>query len=135
MIQHRRKAEKGTAERAALRRRIKGFYQKFNRGDWQGCYSRIDPRLRLERKVDESQYSDSLAAFQQGYGAIDIWHSRVNLYLDVKNNKHDERPFAYVYIFWQDASKAFHVFRERWVLDSGRWYSRVVGLVTHQQAE
>lgn len=134
MIQRRQPAANANTERATLRRRINDFYRRFNREDWRECFSRVDPRLRQTGKVVESQYSSSLAAFRQSYGDVDIWHTRVNLYLDAKNNKHDERPFAYVYIFWQDAHKAFHVFRERWVLDGGRWYTRVVGLVTHQQA-
>ncbi|MBL8794728.1 MAG: hypothetical protein JNM56_12545 [Planctomycetia bacterium] len=134
MIQRRQPAANVNVERTALRRRIRDFYRRFNREDWSGCFARLDPRLRQAGKVEESQYRDSLATFRQAYGEVEIWHTRVNLYLDAKNNKHDARPFAYVYVFWQDAHQAFHVFRERWVLDDGKWYTRVIGLVVHQQA-
>ncbi len=46
-------------------------------------------------------------------------------------NHADPRPFAYVYIYWQDHRHAFRLFRERWVHDGGKWYTRVVGLVFH----
>jgi hypothetical protein len=121
-----------TAQKATLRRRIRNFYQSFNRREWERCYSCLDPRLRARPAVEASQYADSLGAFAQSYGKVEIVHIRLSLYPDARNNKHDDRPFAYAYVFWQDDKKAFHVFRERWVNDSGRWYTRVVGLVGHE---
>jgi hypothetical protein len=134
MNQHQLDTGKLASQRAALRRRIKGFYQKYNEADWESCYGHLDPRLRTAGKVDPVRYADSLEAFRNRYGAVDIWYLRANLYFDVKNNRQD-RPFAYVYVFWQDEKKAFHVFRERWVYHSGHWYTRVVGLVTHKETE
>jgi hypothetical protein len=121
------------SQRAALRKRIKRFYRTFNQKDWEQCFAHIDPRIRENSKILRAAYVASLEAFKQRYGTINIVHIRINLYLDVVNNKHDDRPFAYVYVFWQDDKKAFHVFRERWVKDAGRWYTRVVGLVTHKE--
>jgi hypothetical protein len=122
------------AERTSLRRRIKSLYQRLNRGDLDRCYLHVDPRLRVDERISFTAYASSLEAFRSHYGLIDIWHIRINLYLDVVSNKYDDRPFAYVYIFWQDERKGFHVFRERWVKEAGRWYTRVVGLVTHQKS-
>ena len=46
------------SDRLALRRRIKSFYARFNRGDWSGCHALIDPSLTGGGKVDRSIYSD-----------------------------------------------------------------------------
>src|SRR5437762_656348 len=115
------KSKKG----AALRRRIREFYRGFNKERWDRCYSQVDPKLRASSRVDAEHYASGLEAFRRQYGEVEIWHVRVNLYLEAKKNKHDGRPFAYVYVFWQDGKHTFHVFRERWVLDGGKWYTRV----------
>ena len=67
--------------------------------------------------------------FKDAHGSVNPWHIRISLHVDASLNKHDKRPFAHVYVVWQDKSHDFHMFRERWIKDSGRWYSRVVGLV------
>jgi hypothetical protein len=54
--------------------------------------------------------------------------------MDIRENKRDARPFAFVYIVWQDSDNEFHMFRERLVQDAGRWYTRVVGLVGKRAA-
>jgi hypothetical protein len=61
-------------------------------------------------------------------------YDRISLHLDASANKHDERPFAYVYVIWQDEAHGFHMFRERWVKHSDRWFTRVVGLVANRRA-
>jgi hypothetical protein len=119
-------------EKAALKGRIRRFYQHFNRQDWARCYASLDPQLREGEKVPFAPYAQSLSEFVSVYGAIDIWHIDLSLHLDVAGNKRDPRPFAYVYIFWQDQRHAFHLFRERWVREDGKWYTRVAGLVTAQ---
>ena len=72
---------------------------------------------------------DSLQAFREAYGDVSILTIVVS---EVHRSKHDPRPFAFASIVWRDRSHEFHVFRERWVFDGKRWYTRVVGLVTHQ---
>jgi hypothetical protein len=121
------------ALKAALRRRIRGLYRSFDLGSWDRCFQYLDPRLREAGKVEQSRYSASLNAFKERYGAIAIWHVRISFHSDVRTNKHDDRPFAYAYVIWQDSQNEVHLFRERWVFDSGRWYTRVVGLVTHEK--
>src|SRR5262245_379817 len=121
------------AQRAALRERVKRFYKThFARKDWEKCYEHVDPRLREQRKVHPDAYAASLARFSDCYGRINIWHIDIHLHLDATKNRHDDRSFAYVYVFWQDERHQFHVFRERWVRDRGAWYTRVVGLVVHE---
>jgi hypothetical protein len=105
------------------------MYDCFNEGAWDKCFSLVDPTLRVRGRVDQSSYEESLARFRQVYGKIEPWHLRISTHLDASSNKHDKRPFAYVYLVWQDQAHGFHMFRERWVRDSGRWYTRVVGLV------
>jgi hypothetical protein len=119
-------------QRAALRGRLKRFYNLFNQRAWDKCYEYLDPRLRQPDKVNFALYAQSLGNFAEHYGDIESWHTDISLHLDASRNKQDPRPFAYVYVFWQDKRHAFHVFRERWVREAGSWYTRVVGLVTHE---
>jgi hypothetical protein len=59
--------------------------------------------------------------------------SAFSLHMDAHENKRDDRPFSYVYIVWRDVRSVFHMFRERCVMDGGRWYTRVVGLVPNRE--
>jgi hypothetical protein len=124
-----KRANKVKSDRAALRRRVGAMIRGFNSGDWQRCYETIDPTLRAKGSPEAGRYARLMQAFREAYGEITPWHTRINLHLDASTNKHDPRPFAYVYIVWKDAASEFHLFRERWVKDGGRWYTRVVGLV------
>jgi hypothetical protein len=117
------------AEREALRRRVRKLYDWLNRGLWAKCFTLIDPKLTSASKVRLADYSDRMQTFKQVYGSVSPWHIRISLHLDGSSKKHDKRPFAYVYVVWQDAEHRFHMFRERWVMDAGQWFTRVVGLV------
>jgi hypothetical protein len=117
-------------QKAALYRRVWHFHKLLNQRAWEKCYQYLDPRL--QDKVNFGLYADSLGRFVEHYGEIDIWHRHFTFHLDTTRNKQDPRPFAYVYVFWQDKRHAFHVFRERWVREAGAWYTRVAGLVTHE---
>ncbi len=98
------------------------------------CFSLIDPRLGEQGRVEFAAYADSLRRFKQVYGNVTPWHIRIHLHLDASTNKSDRRPFAYVYTTWRDQAYGFHMFRERWVKDSERWFTRVVGLVPNEEA-
>jgi hypothetical protein len=68
------------------------------------------------------------------YGGVRLWESpRLSLHLDASANTREQRPFAYVYVFWKDDAHGIHLFRERWVKENGRWFTRVVGLVPNRQ--
>ena len=108
------------------------MYGWFNEELWAKCFSLIDPKLREQGGVELSGYAEGLKAFKEYYGSIRPWHVRVSPHLQASSNKHDPRPFAYVYVIWQDDAHAFHMFRERWVKHSGRWFTRVVGLVPNR---
>jgi hypothetical protein len=116
-------------DRAALRRRALGFYEAFNEGDWDECRSRVDPELRADAGLDEAAYERQLREFRDSVGVIRPWYVRISLHLNPTKNQRDRRPFAFVYVVWQDARDRFHMFRERWVRDDETWYTRVVGLV------
>jgi hypothetical protein len=109
------------------------MYEWFNQGLWEKCFERIDPKLREESKVELPVYVDQLQAFQEAYGTIHPWYIRINLHLDDSSGKPGERPFAYVYVIWQDERHGFHMFRERWVRHADQWFTRVVGLVPNRQ--
>jgi hypothetical protein len=122
------------AERTSIRRRVKQLYEWFNQEQWSQCFGMIDPKLRDGGRVDAKSYIASLRDFQKSYGSIRTWYTRISLHMGARNNKRDDRPFAFVYMVWQDSRDEFHMFRERWVKDGGRWYTRVVGLVANRAA-
>src|SRR5271168_4827852 len=104
-----------------LRRRVKRMYDWFKLEQWEKCFSLLDPKLREKSKVELPAYGERMQAFKQVYGTIEPWYVRISLHLDAASNKHDKRPFAYVYVVWQDAIHGFHILTERWVKDSDRW--------------
>jgi hypothetical protein len=123
-----------TSERTAIRRRVKQFYQALNQDQWTLCFAMIDPKLSAHGRITVTSYAASLGEFKECYGEVRIWYMRTSLHMDVRDNKRDARPFAFVYIVWQDSRDEFHMFRERWVQDAGHWYTRVVGLVVNRAA-
>jgi hypothetical protein len=108
---------------------VKQFYVRFNQSDWNGCYALIDPQLIQQGKVKLDTYSELMRAFKRVYGSVKPWLVRLSLHLDAASKGGDKRPFAYVYVVWQDNSHGFHMFRERWIKDDGHRFTRVVGLV------
>ena len=128
-----REARGRRADREALRRRVKRMYDWFNRGLWEKCFSLIDPDLREHSSVELSTYAASLRAFKEAYGTIHPWHIKISPHLGGSSTKPDQRPFAYVYVTWQDQVHGFHMFRERWVKHSERWFTRIVGLVPNRR--
>jgi hypothetical protein len=120
-------------EREAIRRRVKRLYECFGRGEFEKCFSLVDPKLREEQRLVEQSYLSSLRAFHDAYRAIRPWYVRINVHLDATSNKRDPRPFAYVYVVWQDEQHAFHMFKERWVKHGDQWFTRVAGLIVNRQ--
>jgi hypothetical protein len=125
--------KRAATDRQALRKRVKQFYLRFNKADWQGCFALIDPQLTQHGKVNAETYSDIMQAFKDSYGSVNPWHTRLSLHLKVSPKQRDKRPFAYVYLIWQDEAHGFHMFRERWVKEQGQWFTRLVGLVPNKQ--
>ncbi len=121
------------AERQALRRRVQQFYRRFNKAAWDDCHQLIDPELTGRGKVESATYADLMQAFKEVYGSVRPRWTDVSLHLDATTKQRDKRPFAFVYILWQDEAHDFHMFRERWVQEDGQWYTRVAGLVPNRQ--
>jgi hypothetical protein len=117
---------------AALRRRIKPMHHHFNQGLWDKCVALVDPALKEQSKVQRSVYPKQLQVFKETHGSINPWHIRICIHLQSSSNKRDPRPFAYAYVVWQDASHGFDMFKERWISDSGHWFTRVAGLVANR---
>jgi hypothetical protein len=120
-------------QRQALRRRIQQFYRRFNKGAWQDCFAIIDPQLTQTGKVDPAAYAELIQVFKQAYRSVKPRWIDLSMHLDASPKQRDKRPFAYAYILWQDERHAFHMFRERWVQENGKWFTRVVGLLPNQQ--
>src|SRR5215207_2285152 len=89
-----------SAERDAVRRRVRRFYKHFNEPNPEACFDLIDPRLRDRQRVDFGQYGALPLAFLRAYGAVTIWYTRISLHPDAGENRHDPRPFASVYVLW-----------------------------------
>jgi len=117
-----------TVEKNRLSRRIRNFYRLFNENNWEGCFERLDPELRGAR-VEFDKYADSLASFFAKYGPMRIQSVSLELFMNAKGNKHDDRPFAYGTLHWQDNKRKQHTLRERWVKSGATWYTRMIGLV------
>lgn len=127
-------AERDASDREALRKRVKQFYRRFNKADWNACHALIDPQITRQHKVELETYAKQMQAFKEVYGSVKPWWTRLSLHLRATSSQRDKRPFAYVYVIWQDDAHGFHMFRERWVKDDGQWFTRVVGLVPNKQA-
>ena len=125
--------KRDTTERQSLRRRVQQFYRRFNKGAWEDCSALIDPELTGRGKVKFGACSDLMQAFKEVYGSVKPRWTDLSLHLDASPKQRDKRPFAYVYILWQDEAYGFHMFRERWIQHHGQWYTRVVGLVPNRQ--
>jgi hypothetical protein len=108
------------------------MYEWFNQGAWAKCFALIDPRLREQGRVEQQVHAGSLRRFKEVYGKIEPWYIRLSLHFEAPDHKYGERPFANVYVVWRDEAHAFHMFREQWVQDSGRWFTRVAGLVPNE---
>lgn len=120
---------RSASDRKAIDRRVRRMYAWLNRGLADKCFSLLDPQLAKTGRVDPHQYAEGLRAFKEDYGSVRPWHIRISVHLDGSTCKFDPRPFAYVYVTWQDETHGFHMFRERWVKHDGVWYSQVAGLV------
>lgn len=94
----------------------------------------IDPLLTRRGKVKLDAYAELMQAFKDAYGTIKLRWTRLSLHLKAAPKQSDQRPFAYVYLVWQDGAHGFHMFRERWVKNHGQWFTRVVGLVPNKPA-
>lgn len=112
---------------------MKQFYRRFNKADWPGCHAFIDLQIIRKGKVNLIDYTKLMQGFKEVYGGVKPWMTRLSLHLDSTSNQSDKRPFAYVYVVWQDNAHGFHLFRERWIKENGQWFTRVVGLVPNRQ--
>jgi len=132
MKQHASSSRQETLARSALRRRVMQWYDRFNDQDWTACYRFVDPQLTSTGKVNEEFYVESVLRFHDRYGVVRPWHIRVSVHVTGPRTASDRRPFAYVYTVWQDKENEFHMFRERWVREGKRWYTRVAGLLVNE---
>jgi hypothetical protein len=122
------KTKSMTLEEVGLNRRIRNFYRDFSARKWEACFDRLDPKLR-DRRVDHDDFIESLSTFFDGFGPIVVQSLELTMYLNAKNHKYDDRPFAYGLLHWQDKEGRAHILRERWVKSGEKWYTRMVGLV------
>jgi hypothetical protein len=111
------------------------MYRWFEKERWEKCFSLVDPKLKEQSKVQIEPYSERMRVFKEVYGGVRLWSVEIHLHANTQASQHGKRNFAYVYVFWRDAAKRFHTFQERWVEDSGRWYTRVAGLVPAREGQ
>ncbi|HEY2157468.1 MAG TPA: hypothetical protein VGH33_17705 [Isosphaeraceae bacterium] len=114
-------------DKASLLQRVRYFYRFFNERDWPRCHAYVDPKLR--GKHGQAEYGRTMDEFFSVHGPLrQMTVVSTNLY-PAGAARTDDREFAYVVLSWKDRANALHHFRERWVRDGGRWFTRVVGLV------
>jgi hypothetical protein len=113
----------------SLAGRVVHFYRSFNNQDWPRCYGYIDPRLTTAARVGPDEYAQSMQAFFEAYGPIqEVNILKLTIYPGGQA-RDDTRDFAYAVISWKDKMNEYHHFRERWIKDRGKWFTRVIGLV------
>jgi hypothetical protein len=117
---------------AALRRRIKQFYDRLNRHEFEKCWEMLDPQIRADSQaITVYQYIACLERFLAWCEAVTIRTIEpVRLNINEPNRLYNDRDFAIVQMLWEDHRGQEHVFKERWVRDRrGWWYTRSTGLV------
>jgi len=116
----------------SLAARIIFFYKFFNQRNWARCYEYIDPKLRAKREFGISEYSRTMRDFFEAHGPVEqVKILKISIHSGIEANN-DQRDFAYVVISWKDKSREFHHFRERWIKDREKWFTRVIGLVPNR---
>jgi hypothetical protein len=117
---------------ASLRRRVKQFYDRLNRREFEKCYETLDPQLlALPTCITLLQYMASLERFLAWCGAVELGAIELlQLHTKERSRLYNDRDFALVRVSWQDSAGGHHTFKERWVRDRrGWWFTRSTGFV------
>jgi hypothetical protein len=116
----------------SLAARINFFYRFFNQRNWARCYEYVDPKLSAKTKSGLSDYSQTMRDFFEAHGPIaQVKILKISIHSGIEA-KNDQRDFAYVVISWIDKSNELYHFRERWIKDREKWFTRVIGLVPNR---
>ncbi len=125
-----------TNSAAALQRRIRTFYTHLNKGSFPRCYEMIDPVVRQSpNSVTLYQFMQSLQAFRDHFGQVDLQQVDIQLHLDEPNKRFQDRDFAVGKTTWKDRQGREHFFQERWVKNGRYWYTVCTGFVTPDEDE
>jgi hypothetical protein len=117
-------------QQAALERRIRRFYDRLKRRDFDQCYQMIDPSVRDQPgSVTLFQYQNALVQFMDRFGPLIVDGISVSLHVDESNKLYEGRDFAVGKTLWSDNAGERHVFSERWVRQGKAWYTRSTGFV------
>jgi len=117
---------------AGLRRRVKQFYDRLNRGEFDKCYNAIDPDIRTTpTAITLGQYLASAERFMAWCGQVRIRDLQVTDFrIGETTVQYHDRGFALLKLVWEDDHGGQHTFKERWVRDRrGWWYTRCTGFV------
>jgi hypothetical protein len=122
---------KTSTSHAAVETRIRRFYDLLSQGRFARCYLMIDPLLRHDpNSVTLYQYMEALGAFRERFGTISVQQVHVQLHLDERNKRFQDRDFAIGKTVWRDHQGQEHTFLERWVKNGRYWYTVCTGFVT-----
>lgn len=115
---------------ASVERRIKRFYEHFNRGEFEQCHQMIDPRIRQNTaSVTLLNYTQALRNFCDRVGRLDVRRIHLTLHLEEPSTLYEGRDFAIGQADCKDEQGTEHVFRERWVREGRVWYTRSTGML------
>lgn len=116
----------------SLAARINFFYRFFNLQEWARCYEYVDPKLRAKRESGLSDYSRIMREFFMAHGPVEqVKILKISIHSGI-TAKDDQRDFAWVVISWKDKANEFHRFKERWIKDGEKWFTRVIGLMPNR---
>ena len=117
-------------KQAALRRRIRQFYELLNDRRFERCHQMIDPRVLLKPSaVTLFQYEQALEEFLSVVGCVTVHEISLDLHLDEPSKLYENRDFAVGRTVWLDDDEEQHTFSERWVREGRAWYTRSTGLL------
>src|SRR5438105_3075211 len=94
-----------TNQQAALKRRIRRFYDLLNRRAFARCYRMIDPRVRDNpRSVTLFQYENSARQFIEHVKHLQILRIELDLHVGEPSRLYEDRDFAVgkTYCNWTD---------------------------------
>jgi hypothetical protein len=122
---------KTRTQRALLERRVREFYDRVTRREFERCYAMLDPSVRANpASVTLLQYQKSLESFLNYFGTVDVQNDSLELHLDEPNGLYGDGDFAVGQLVWRDQAGEEHVFQERWVRVGRHWYTRSTGFLT-----
>lgn len=113
---------KNWLDKRAIRKRVATYFDMFNRTDWSGCRSLIDPTIG----VDPIIFRQNMVRFRDHCRSMYLISMRISL---CDSAKFEQRPLAYVHVVWEDPDGKEWKEQQLWVKNCDKWFSRSTGRI------